>query len=261
MHQLITISNEPVFEEILRNLRDGGRIRRPLPGGGRLFIDRPLPFLCVYRMRADEPDDAAQRLISTGASYLIAPHERRRRGPAGEFLRQAAAELAGRFDGALVLEFREAKRPESSGDSAVFSAPVFHVHAFSRQQPSETVAALRKGLARIRAQREAVTVTEGVGSLDAFPKAELAFTAAECKQLRVYYLVLEITPTYRDAQTGGSYPTVVRALRRGIQKAVNQAFFTFAKTYTNVHPKYYYALGRRSFVKAVWEVDRRLAEI
>lgn len=265
MNEMTTSPIEPVFEEVLEKLQDGGRIRRELPGGGRIFIDHPLPFLCVYRLRADEPDAAPGSLISSGASYLIAPHEYRR-GPCGGFLRRAAAELAARFDSALILELREAEASAGSvfvpAEGAVpFSAPAFRIHAFSRQQPSEVVTALRRGLARIRVHREEVTVADGIGSLESLPGFGLAFTAAGCKRSRVYYLVLEMTPTYRNAETGECYPAVVRALRRGIQKAVDQAFFAFAKTYTNVHPKHYYTLGRRSFVKAVWEVDRRLAEI
>jgi len=44
-------------------------------------------------------------------------------------------------------------------------------------------------------------------------------------------------------------------------KNVKQAFYAFARDHTRVRPQHYYALGRRAMVKAVWEVDRRLAEI
>ena len=151
-------------------------------------------------------------------------------------------------------------RRKSSRNQA-FSPPTFRIHAFRRQQPSETVTALRRGLARIRVLREHVRVAEEIAPLERLPKKSLTFTAAECKRLGIYYLLLEIIPTYRDPETGEYYPTILRKLRRGIQRTVNQAFFEFARNYTNVHPKTYYTLGRRSFVKSVWEADRRLAEI
>jgi hypothetical protein len=44
-----------------------------LAWGGRLRVDRPLPFLCLYRAPADRPDLGTAELVRTQASYLIAP--------------------------------------------------------------------------------------------------------------------------------------------------------------------------------------------
>ncbi|MBA3460653.1 MAG: hypothetical protein H0T46_11860, partial [Deltaproteobacteria bacterium] len=63
-------------EELIRVARErlavGKPIRRTLEDGGRLHIDRPLPFLCVYRA-PDGPDLGTADLVRTQASYLIAP--------------------------------------------------------------------------------------------------------------------------------------------------------------------------------------------
>ena len=262
-----TIANvEPSAEKILGRLREGTRIRAALPSEGRIFIDRPLPFLSLYRRPPNAPDDAPRRLISGGASYMIVPDRPHRRESAIALCRSVALELAGRFDSVLVLELREAD-PEASGNQKEpeqerpFAAPTFRIGAFEHLQPSEAVTELRRGLGRIRVLRERVRVAEGVVPMSHMKRGGLLFSSAECKRRRIYYLILEITPTYRDSCTGETYPTVIRTLRRGIQRAINQAFFAFARTYTNTHPKTYYTLGRRSFVKAVWEVDRRLAEL
>jgi uncharacterized protein (TIGR02421 family) len=53
----------------------------------------------------------------------------------------------------------------------------------------------------------------------------------------------------------------LRSLRKGIGKALKQAFFTFAKTRTNAKPEHYYSLGRRAMVRAVKAADRGLAEV
>ena len=57
---------------VRERLAAGKPIRRTLGGGGRLHIDRPLPFLCVYRAPAG-PDLGTADLVRTQASYLIAP--------------------------------------------------------------------------------------------------------------------------------------------------------------------------------------------
>jgi uncharacterized protein (TIGR02421 family) len=46
-----------------------------------------------------------------------------------------------------------------------------------------------------------------------------------------------------------------------VGRALKQSFFTFAVTRTTARPQHYQALGGRTLVKAVWEADRRLAEV
>ena len=43
--------------------------------------------------------------------------------------------------------------------------------------------------------------------------------------------------------------------------ALRQTFFEFTRSRTTHRPPHYHALGRKAVVKAVWEVDRRLAEV
>ena len=46
------------------------KVRRTLPGG-RLHIDRKLPFLCVYRTPQGKFDEGTHRLVMGEASYLV----------------------------------------------------------------------------------------------------------------------------------------------------------------------------------------------
>ena len=63
------VIDDRLIEAVKERLGDDLRIRRTLPEGGRLHIDRPLPFLCVYR-RPSDGDDGTDRLVTTEASYL-----------------------------------------------------------------------------------------------------------------------------------------------------------------------------------------------
>ena len=76
-----------------------------------------------------------------------------------------------------------------------------------------------------------------------------------------FMLGLAVRPVYRDTLSQELFPSVLRSIRRGVNLALRQAFFTFTRQRTSVRPAHYYALGRRSVVKAVFDVDRRLAEI
>jgi hypothetical protein len=58
-------------DEISEKLDDGKRIRRKILDEGRLFIDRPVPFLVLYRKPIDRPDIGTNTLANTEAAYLI----------------------------------------------------------------------------------------------------------------------------------------------------------------------------------------------
>ena len=57
--------------DICRRLSANKRVRRTLPAGGRLHIDRQLPFLCVYRQPLDHDDSGTGQLVKGEASYLV----------------------------------------------------------------------------------------------------------------------------------------------------------------------------------------------
>jgi uncharacterized protein (TIGR02421 family) len=84
---------------------------------------------------------------------------------------------------------------------------------------------------------------------------------AEARERNCAVLGLEVGPIYRDPETGEVYPLVLRQLRRGLTRALRRTFFEFARSRTTHLPKHYHMLGRRAMVKAVWEADRRMAEV
>ncbi len=57
--------------ELADKLGKGEAVRFKLPGGGRLHIDRPLPFLCVYRRPEGHADTGTEQLLTSQAAYLI----------------------------------------------------------------------------------------------------------------------------------------------------------------------------------------------
>ena len=57
-----------VHDRLSRNLR----LRRTLPGDGRLRLDRQLPFLCIYRTPPEGRDNGTRDLVTTEAAYLFA---------------------------------------------------------------------------------------------------------------------------------------------------------------------------------------------
>ncbi|MGB5655119.1 MAG: hypothetical protein WBN35_00730, partial [Acidimicrobiia bacterium] len=68
-----SIIGNRLIEQISDRLERNLPIRRSLPDGGRLHIDRQLPFLVVYRPPVGVSDAGTARFVKGEASYLIAP--------------------------------------------------------------------------------------------------------------------------------------------------------------------------------------------
>ncbi|NQT16341.1 MAG: DUF1704 domain-containing protein, partial [Planctomycetes bacterium] len=264
--QIAPISDR-LIEAVRSRLADGKRVRRTLPGDGRLHMDRPLPFLCVYREPTRRSDPGTRELVLGEASFLIAPGDPRMRKSVGNLVETIVEEMAGRFEAFLILEVWSA--PDAEVVEAVYEStleptelrPTFTIAARGPNTPMRAVHALSHNLQRIRYLRQPAEVeidTTADGHPRGFPPL---LSSARYRRLSCETIGLSVRPIYRDPDSGEVFPAVLRMLRRGVGRALKHAFFTFAQSRSNATPRHIYSLGRRAMVKAVWDVDRRLAEI
>jgi len=264
------ISDE-FIDEVCARLREGKRVRRTLPDGGRLHVDRPLPFLCVYRRPADRPDAGTERLVNGEASFLIVPGAPLHRKGVAALVRRLAETLAERFGAFLILEVWSASGGTSAagltdasgddGSTRPAPRPGFALATRGPDAPRGAIDTLAKSLRRVRVQRRTGEVEVHEHTYGHPLGMPMLVSIKELGRLGCRLIGVEVRPIYRDAATGAVYPATIRALRLGFSRALKQAFYAFARDHTRVRPQHYYALGRRAMVKAVWEVDRRLAEI
>jgi uncharacterized protein (TIGR02421 family) len=229
-------------------------------------LDRRLPFICVYRRRADGLDAGTEQLITAETSYLIVPAEPRAASQCLVVLRAVVEALASHFGAFLLLEIWAATEttavgpaPESNGQAV--ANPSFEIVVPTQQIPRITVEALSKALSKVKLQRDLAGVSVIRRDAPAPPGMKPLVKPAELAEWNAFSLGLAVRPVYRDRATGEVFPSLVRSLRRGMNVALKQAFFTFAHRRTSVRPDHYYTLGRRSVVKAVFDVDHQLAAI
>jgi hypothetical protein len=194
----VSITDELV-NTVVKRLVAGKRVRRTLPGGGRVHVDRALPFLCVYREPVDPPDAGTAQLIKGEAAFLTATTAKPTLPGLPRLVTRLAECMSERFGAFLIVEN--------------WSAPDTDVAAAARKDDIEPT---------------------------------------------------ELRPDFVVTARGPNAPQrTLESLRKNLGRIsiLKQAFFTFAKTRTNSKPEHHYSLGRRAMVKAVWDVDRRLAEI
>jgi uncharacterized protein (TIGR02421 family) len=219
------------IEAALDQLSRGRRLRRRLPGIGFVYIERPVPFLCVYRKPLDVEDRSTEKLVTGFPAYFIASADRANREPVRAAIGGLATLLAKHCGSVLVIE--------------VFSGERLRVLA----RPEEALDPCIKTL---------------VNALDA--PVEVVRTPSpgppELPELPIFgYLALEIEPTYRSPDQTEAYPSVLGALRRKLDIAIRQTVFDRAKGSSPFPLPDADVLGRHSLVKAAREVDASLAGV
>jgi hypothetical protein len=140
-------------------------------------------------------------------------------------------------------------------------APRFRIVGQKGSAKSSTVDEFSQRLSRIRLMGRKAVVTTTTAARCSPPGMApiIGSDAARAMGCQVYGL--EVTPIYRDPETDELFPRVLRELCRRLTVALRQAFFEFARTSTTQPPAHFHALGRRAMVKAVWDVDRMLADV
>jgi uncharacterized protein (TIGR02421 family) len=269
-HANTTPTVAPIADELIQTvcarLADNRQVRHTLPGGGRVHIDRKVPFLCVYRYPPQRQDAGTDRLVVGEASYLIVPGDRALHQGVAALVRGIVATLAEAFGGFLIVELWAAPDRHAGDNGPSEEAlwqPGFRILSYLRDNDdlSPALARMERGLAKVRLYQQQAQVTVAADGRATPPGLAPLLTAREARSLRCRFIGLEVQPVYRDGETGDLYPMVLRTLHRSMARVLKQALFEFVRARTSHHPTHYHALGRQAMVKAVWQVDRQLAQV
>jgi len=242
-------------------LRQGKRVRRTLPVWGRIHIDRPLPFLCIYRRPPKREAAGTERLVTSEASYLICSGQRQLHRSISGLLRTAVEEIVEQFGGCLLLELWDA--PASTIEEPVAIAerrPRFRLLATRKASDDRFTEAFEAALGRVKLGKKKANVSMSASAKSCPQAMRPLLDAATAAEMGCLLYGLEVAPIYRNGETGEIFPSVLRRLRHSLTIALRRAFFEFARQHTTHRPAHYHSLGRRAVVKAVWDVDTMLAQ-
>lgn len=247
--------SDALIAEIRGRFAADRRVRRTLPAGGRINIDRRLPFLVVYRPVPGRADPATRRLVTGEAAYLVAPGGQRHQARLHSLLRGLAHTAATVFGGYLVIELWAGVDAEGG------SPPGFTVVADRDLLDSPVGGRLAASLGQVRLGGRRAEVGMRPDPDPAPPGMQPLLTATEAEDLGVRLVGVEVRPVHRDPASGDAYPEVRRQLQRQLAPALRRAAFAFARGETAHPPAHHQALGRRVFTRAVGRADRDLAGI
>lgn len=238
-------------------IREGKPVQQELPDGGRLHVDRALPFLVVYRRPARRTDVGTDQLVKGEASHLTVSGSAKHREGLARLVDGVVGVLSESYGAVLLIElWAEADDPEA-GDQPLR----FGLHRSKGGRLGRTLDVLDRALGEIKIRGQHALVEAVTDTKVCAPGMRPLMTAQRALELNCHVLGIEVPPVYRDAATHETFPLVRRALHRGISRSIQRSVFEFTRRQTSHRPPHYQALGRRSFVQSLWQVDRELAAI
>ena len=246
--------------EVCERIADGNRVYRLLPDGGRLHIDRPLPFLSVHRLK--HYDAGSGDLLLGQGSFLIAPTQHQ--DEIARLIEAITRELAAKFGAVLLLEIWTRPAPAddaaTAGAADVAAGAQFRIYsgAEAGQTPVST-ARLQRALDKMNwAPNVVEALVEPLGNaLNWQP----FMSESDAREHSCRVLGLEVPPLFREADDGPIFPASLQILRRELGIALQKTFTEFMHVQTDESVEDFRALGLRQVGSAVWEADRQIAEI
>ncbi|WP_411034913.1 flavohemoglobin expression-modulating QEGLA motif protein [Shinella sp. BYT-45] len=240
---------KPLVDDVIEALEAGRPVRRDLEGG-RLHIDRPLPFLCLY---VGEPDThvVAREIAAANASYLLTS----RIEEAVELIAPIAETLRRRFGTFVLFDVDELERDRLLSDDAPFL------------QPFEVMVSATRGKAAKRAMEAFEVAVKAFEARFRTPHVELCAAEddpcarPELLKLRLPLLTLRFAPIYRVTGSDDTYPDLRERLVDNFLDAGLRAFAAFLEADGFPKPATYRAFGRKAFIDAVERADRGMDDV
>lgn len=244
------VDTSDILDDVLACLQAGKAIRRDIGTGGRLYMDRPLPFLCLH-LTAGTKNLAARDIASAHASYLIASSLTE----AMPILKAVGSEMEKRFGTFMLLDVGELEHDILLADDSPF-LPHYEVSVSSTAEPA-TLDAKRVFIkaicdAEIRFRTPHITRPgEEHNPVAALDKAGLTHPA----------ISVRFAPIYRQPESGADYPGLRETMIADLFDAGLRAFSAFSTQTQALNITSHRALGRKAFVDAVRRADRSIDDI
>ena len=243
-------SNSAVIEEALRSIDAGKTVRTEFEDGGRLHIDRPLPFLCVH-LTNGRNDLAAREVTSANASYLITSDL----NAAALVSEAVGAAMVERFGDFLILDIGELERDRFLSEDAPY-LPSFEIVVSATAQP-----AAGASLAAFAAAVQSEESGSGSPRLERCRSADNSNARLSTLVSRFACLTLRFAPVYRVPESEDIYPELLQRMVANIFDASLQAIAAFLKATGIMRLSTHRALGRRAFIDVVSRADRSIDDV
>lgn len=246
MLEISRISDKSI-KQILTNLADDDELNANLPGGGKLHIEKEVPYLVLYRKKKN--DKGTSRIVHSKASYLIIGDK--------EFegyqklVYEISNKLSPIFTTYMLLEVYTGE-PGSN---------VFQIKG-PKKKLSSTLEILKKELEEINTKfsgfylQAKIKDTPHRHAENSPPVMDLE----KAKLCGALIVSLEIPPVFRN-EKGELYPVFFRNFRDFVIDAIKKFIYDYIRVQTSFVAANYNSLGPKYLKEKVFEIDKKLAQI
>lgn len=223
-------------------------IRLDLGGRGRLFIDRPMPFIVVQLGRKAQP--AAREAVSANSAYLLARSVR----DAAQVISVVGGAMQKKFGSFLVVDIGEMAEDRLAADAPYLAPFALRISNTDDKPTQAAAAAFAAAMQKVDARYRSPRVEQVLAGED-----DAAALARQVRQFPV--LTVRFAPIYKAPQSGKIYPELRERLTASIVDATLLAAADFARSETSMALTSHRALGRSVFIDAVERADRAVDAI
>ncbi|MEA2012648.1 MAG: DUF1704 domain-containing protein [Verrucomicrobiota bacterium] len=244
---------------ICQRLSENKQVRRTLPLQGRLHIDRQLPFICISKFsNKNECSKKVAGLAKTQPSYLIFDKSKSLYSDVVDLTKNVIEILSEKYGVFLIIELSEMtnqRNKDQVSDDGLFKTS-FEISSplSTKEDLKTTVAIMKNELKRLKthSNHAEVDVTFNTRKTNILSR-ELS------SKYNCYFISIKINPYFYNNDE--FLPLEYKKINRRINRVIQQAVFNFTKENAKFKPASYQSFGRRAFVKSVWDIDAKLAEV
>jgi len=247
---------DATIARIAGDLSQGKAVRAELPSGGRIHIDRSLPFLALHVLDPESPRRLAVDVVSSNASYALVSGDPAFAAFHRRLIEAVRESIVGRCGAFLVVEVGESPR-----DAAVQKdAPILPDYDIALAAGSAPY--LDRMLARVKDTFEAAEIYYRRPRVE-MADVDLAILRASALGIveRRDWAGVVLPPVYYQPGSDDIYPELFEALVTTALDALLKGLAEYCRAATILQPAHHSELGRRAFVNAIRTVDRKLDAI
>ena len=245
-----------VITEIINKLKGGEGLLYRLPGNSLVHIDRPLPFICIYRYPEGINKSAHAKLIDTQPSFILIQQEDELL--VKELLIKISEILRKRFGAMMLLEVWAASDVrDSKPEKAEF---LFELYC-SHKDCKVSIEALQKEICGIPVVQRLLNGNARLHQSSYPTDRNMLIDSETAENQGVQYIGIEIEPFYYDQSQNVLFPMLFRAFRKEFSIALKKSFFDFVRLQTRHKVEHFHVLGRQKEGEQVWKIDQELVEI
>lgn len=233
------------IQTVKSKLEAGEAVNLELPKNGMLYIEKPLPYICVYRFKKDDPYFSG--LITTQASYLIADAEL----DISDLLEEISIAVSEKLNAFLILEMWPVRTAHDTQ---------FEIYC-PEDKAEATIAALKKGFEKIK--RIYPTLSAKVINSFHRQREDLAplMNVDESKESGSLIIGVAVPAIYQNTQEEEIYSLFYRKFYTQFSEVIQRAAFEFIRVQTANPFRHYLMLGKTHLEKVTLKADAELAKI